>query len=82
VSFINFIARSAEGERGLYLEAALKTETGKIAVIDDEERKEDSHRDKLTVANVQVAMGTTKRDTRARLMRAFNTPFFPLFVAR
>jgi superfamily II DNA/RNA helicase len=81
VSFINFIARSAEGERELYLEAALKTETGKIAVIDDEERKEDSHRDKLTVANVQVATGTTKRDTRARLMRAFNTPFFPeIFV--
>ena len=30
-----------------------------------------------TLANVQVATGQTKRDTRARLMRAFNTPFFP-----
>lgn len=80
-SFINFIAKSAEGERELYLEAALRTETGKIGVIDDEDGKADAHRDKLTVANVQVAMGTTKRDTRARLMRAFNTPFFPeIFV--
>ena len=32
---------------------------------------------KVAVANVQVAMGTTRRDTRQRLMRAFNTPFFP-----
>ena len=79
--FIDFIAKSAEGERDLYLEAALKTETGKIGVIGDEDGKTDAHRDKLTVANVQVAMGTTKRDTRARLMRAFNTPFFPeIFV--
>ena len=81
ISFINFIANSAGSERELYLEAALKTETGKIGVIDDEEGKVDAHRDKLTVANVQVAMGTTRRDTRARLMRAFNTPFFPeIFV--
>lgn len=81
VSFISFIATSSESERNLYLEAALKTETGKIGVVDDEEGNADAHRDKLTVANVQVAMGTTKRDTRARLMRAFNTPFFPeIFV--
>ena len=31
----------------------------------------------VTLANVQVATGATRRDTRARLMRAFNTPFFP-----
>jgi superfamily II DNA/RNA helicase len=30
-----------------------------------------------TLANVKVATGQTKRETRARLMRAFNTPFFP-----
>lgn len=35
----------------------------------------------VTLANVQVATGRTKRDTRSRLMRAFNTPFFPdIFV--
>ena len=35
----------------------------------------------VTLANVQVATGRTKRETRSRLMRAFNTPFFPdIFV--
>jgi hypothetical protein len=35
----------------------------------------------VTLANVQVATGETDRDTRSRLMRAFNTPFFPdIFV--
>lgn len=29
------------------------------------------------IANVQMATGITNRDTRSRLMRAFNTPFFP-----
>ena len=33
------------------------------------------------IANVQMATGLTNRDTRSRLMRAFNTPFFPdIFV--
>jgi superfamily II DNA/RNA helicase len=31
----------------------------------------------VTLANVQVATGETQRETRSRLMRAFNTPFFP-----
>ena len=31
----------------------------------------------LTVPNVQVATGETKREARSRLMLAFNTPFFP-----
>jgi superfamily II DNA or RNA helicase len=68
-------------ERQLYLDAALRTETGTIRVEDDEDSGADVHKGKLTLANVQVATGKTKRDTRARLMRAFNTPFFPeIFV--
>ena len=34
----------------------------------------DSH---VTLANVRMATGETERSTRSRLMRAFNTPFFP-----
>jgi superfamily II DNA or RNA helicase len=35
----------------------------------------------MTLANVQVATGQTNRERRSRLMRAFNTPFFPdIFV--
>jgi hypothetical protein len=81
-NFIDFLTQQcSESEREPYLEAALKTETGTIGVSDDEDGNTDVHRDKLTLANVQVATGTTKRDTRARLMRAFNTPFFPdIFV--
>jgi len=81
-TFIDFITQQcSESEREPYLDAALKTETGSIGVSDDEDGNTDVHRDKLTLANVQVATGTTKRDTRARLMRAFNTPFFPdIFV--
>ena len=81
-AFIEFLTQQcSESERGPYLEAALRTETGKIGVVDDEDISADAHKDKLTLANVQVATGTTKRDTRARLMRAFNTPFFPdIFV--
>ena len=80
--FIQFITHQcSESERQPYLEAILKTETGRIGVADEQDGKSDAYRDKLTLANVQVATGTTKRDTRARLMRAFNTPFFPeIFV--
>lgn len=31
----------------------------------------------MTLANVQEATGQTDRDQSTRLMRAFNTPFFP-----
>ena len=31
----------------------------------------------VVLANVQMATGTTRREARSRLMRAFNTPFFP-----
>lgn len=81
-AFIKFLTvQCSDSERGPYLEAALRTETGKIGVLDDEDARSDAHKDRLTLANVQVATGTTKRETRARLMRAFNTPFFPdIFV--
>ena len=38
---------------------------------------EDGDTSAVTLANVQVATGETNRETRSRLMRAFNTPFFP-----
>jgi superfamily II DNA or RNA helicase len=76
--FIEFLTeRCSSEERKLYLEAAQRTQTGGIRVEDDEDEDSDAHAGRLTLANVQVATGTTRRDTRARLMRAFNTPFFP-----
>jgi superfamily II DNA or RNA helicase len=76
--FIEFLTeRCSSEERKLYLEAAQRTQTGVIRVEDDEEEDSDVRVGRLTLANVQVATGATRRDTRARLMRAFNTPFFP-----
>jgi ERCC4-related helicase len=78
--FIDFLTmQCSDEERKPYLDAVLKTETGRIPVAD--EGDSDAYRGKLTVANVREATGRTKRETRARLMRSFNTPFFPeIFV--
>lgn len=80
--FLDFLTQQCStDERGRYLEAAQRAETGGIRVgagdeaDDDEDRDADGHT--IALANVQVAMGTTHRDARERLMRAFNTPFFP-----
>ena len=83
-AFVDFlIDHCSATERVDYLEATAGTRTGGIRVdadlmtVDDEDGKESI----VTLANVQVATGTTKRATRLRLMRAFNTPFFPdIFV--
>jgi hypothetical protein len=76
-SFIDFLVRCSTEERRLFLEASIRTETGRIRVEDDEDEDADGRSSRLTLANVQVATGKTRREARARLMRAFNTPFFP-----
>ncbi|MXZ69948.1 MAG: SWF/SNF helicase family protein [Acidobacteria bacterium] len=64
-------------ERKHYLEAAQRTQTRGIRVDADETAGGDGDASAVTLANVQVATGETRRATRSRLMRAFNTPFFP-----
>ncbi|MBK7906934.1 MAG: hypothetical protein IPJ78_10280 [Gemmatimonadetes bacterium] len=72
--FLHFIAdECGAAERAAYLEAIADIKVGGIQVEDGEA---DGTR-VVTLANIQVAMGETKRETRERLMRAFNTPFFP-----
>jgi superfamily II DNA or RNA helicase len=78
--FIDFLVNQCStDERMLYLEAAKLTPTRDIRVEDEDDKDTDSspHTDTATLANVRVASGKTKRDTRVQLMRAFNTPFFP-----
>ena len=76
--FNGFVAFLTEGcsaeERRLYLEAGMETRTGSIRMEDEDA---DGGPGRLTLANVRVATGKTPNETRARLMRAFNTPFFP-----
>lgn len=77
--FTRLLSREcSEAERGAYLAATNRIQTGGIRVASTDEHY-DSEGDRGTVllANVQIASGGTDRDQRARLMRAFNTPFFP-----
>lgn len=77
-SFVTFlVAGCSTDERRHYLEAAARTETGLIRVGGGKSAAVVGQGAKQTLANVQVATGDTPRDQRARLMRAFNTPFFP-----
>lgn len=78
--FVDFLTdRCTTAERADYLDAVAGTRTGGIRVETEQvadgggEGKEYM----VALANVQVATGTTNRVTRSRLMRAFNTPFFP-----
>ena len=76
--FLKFLTDGCSGvERTHYLGAAHRTQTRGIRVDADEAASGDGDASAVTLANVQVATGETKRDTRSRLMRAFNTPFFP-----
>lgn len=76
--FIDFlVTQCSPAERGDFLEAAHGIQTGSIRVKDVEETDSEMQKGILTVPNVQVATGETDRETRSRLMLAFNTPFFP-----
>lgn len=76
--FIDFLlTQCSTNERSDFLSAAEGIQTGRIRVGDEEESNSDDQKSTLTVPNVQVATGETKRDARSRLMLAFNTPFFP-----
>jgi superfamily II DNA or RNA helicase len=81
-SFLNFLIQDCSTKERLdYIEAANKTQTGRIRVQRGEQAADVSDEADedvaLTLANIQVATGTTKREARSRLMLAFNTPFFP-----
>lgn len=71
------LCQCAPQERKNYVEAAERINTGRIRVQADEVEHDASAESIMALPNIQVATGSTRRDTRARLMRAFNTPFFP-----
>jgi len=76
--FVEFLVeRCSTDERVLFMEAAERTQTRGIRVEAEDESEVLDGDSSVTLANVQVATGRTKRDARTRLMRAFNTPFFP-----
>lgn len=64
--------RATEDERGRYLEALDRIQTGERYGRDD-----DTHGKVRLLPNVRLANGETAQDTRQRLLLSFNTPFFP-----
>lgn len=78
--FLHFLlSRGSDQERENYLDAVHRMQTGatRVKSADDGVDTDDEDSAVLTLANVQIATGQTERTHRARLMRAFNTPFFP-----
>jgi hypothetical protein len=77
--FGEFLRDRVEAERDELLEALETMRTGEIAASDFEiDPGEGSMaRDEQILPNVRLANGQVARETRRRLMLAFNTPFFP-----
>lgn len=76
--FIAFLTERCSSEaRRPYLDVAKSIQIRDIRVGDEDDEETDRHSGYTTLANVQEATGETHRDTRTRLMQAFNTPFFP-----
>lgn len=69
--FGRFMATREDEERSRFLMALAEIDIGDIGVRDDEGEREG------LIANVRLANGAVKRETRERLMVAFNTPFYP-----
>jgi len=78
-AFLRFLVKDcSDAERREFVKVVSDVKVGGIGVdasLDD--RIEGSDGRIVTLPNVQVATGDTRRETRERLMRAFNTPFFP-----
>ena len=69
--FGEFMAGREAGERAAFFAALTDIDIGDIGVRDDEGEREG------LIANVRLANGAVKRETRERLMSGFNTPFYP-----
>jgi hypothetical protein len=78
-AFGNFLMDRVDTEREELLLALEVMRTGGIAAADTEldVAERSTSRDDLVLPNVRLANGQVARDTRRRLMLAFNTPFFP-----
>lgn len=79
--FVFLEERCSEDERSQYIEEVNRVQTGKIRGKDisssfDPEEILDVSSNKL-LPNVRLVNGSTKSETRQRLMLTFNTPFYP-----
>jgi ERCC4-related helicase len=70
-AFCRFLGERETEERAEYMDALRSVQTGERYERDDDGEKEQ------LLPNVRLANGSTKDDTRRRLLVTFNTPFYP-----
>jgi hypothetical protein len=76
-TFAAALETKVEPERDELLAALASIQTGGISTIEDFDPSERARSREVLLPNVRLANGGVRRDTRRRLMLAFNTPFFP-----
>jgi superfamily II DNA/RNA helicase len=77
-AFAAMLERKVESERDELLAALTSIQTGGIASkAEDFDPSERARHREMLLPNVRLANGGVRRETRRRLMLAFNTPFFP-----
>lgn len=80
--FLTFLVeRCGEADRGRYINAVKRIQTGAHFGVDatreyDDDELQGAKAEQL-LPNVRLVNGTTKSETRQRLMLTFNTPFYP-----
>ena len=80
-NFLMFLNNQDEGARKKIIAVLYKIQTGShvgkdvLLSFEDEELQEESS--VRLIPNVRLVNGISKRETRQRLMLAFNTPFYP-----
>lgn len=80
--FLNFlVVRCGEHDRDRYVRAVRRIQTGTHFGTDAAQEYEDDElqgaRPESLLPNVRLVNGTTRSETRQRLMLTFNTPFYP-----
>ena len=77
-AFAVTLERKVESERDELLAALTSIQTGGIvSTAEDFDPSERTRHREVLLPNVRLANGEVRRETRRRLMLAFNTPFFP-----
>ena len=77
-AFAVTLERKVESERDELLAALASIQTGGIvSTAEDFDPSERTRHREVLLPNVRLANGEVRRETRRRLMLAFNTPFFP-----
>jgi hypothetical protein len=77
-AFGTFLGKRQEREREAILEALESIQTGSVFAEEHEfDESEGARGTGDTIPNVRLANGRVREETRRRLLRTFNTPFFP-----